>query len=193
MVRRYVVPASAWMHSSGTLNQTEGNPSATVTSTSNPRMQALKLADGVVSYISTTIVIPSDHVPNGPFGEPPFSGITVIWATSSGAPDKRVHCEVRFCKVTEITDATSPVPLRYTFKRNGTGNYFMDSAAPTAPYQIVTNHTPKEFYEGFIGQPAYVGGDMVVVTIVRYGNSADDPNDGDMLIYGVEFEYHAVL
>lgn len=34
---------------------------------------------------------------------------------------------------------------------------------------------------------------MVVVTIVRYGNDADDPNDNDMLIYGVEFEYHAVL
>jgi hypothetical protein len=193
MIRRYVVPAGGWLHSTGTLNQATGNPSTTVTSTSDARMQAMKLADGVVSYISTTIVIPSDHVPNGPFSEPPFSGVTVIWATPSTASDKRVHCEVHFCKIDEITGASSAVPLRYTFKRNGTGNFFEDSANPTSPYQIVTNRTPKNYSEGFIGQPPYMPGDMVVVTIVRYGASADDPNDNDMLIYGVEFEYHAVL
>jgi hypothetical protein len=195
MIRRFVIPVGGFLHSDGTLSQVEGNPSATVTATS---MQAMKLANNVVSYISTTFAVPSDHVANGAFNEPPFSGVTVIWATNSGAADKRVHCEVRFSKTTEITSGSSPVQLRYTFKRNGTGNFFMDSANPASTYRIVTNRTPKEFEEGFFDPvlphgPAYNGGDLIVLTIVRYGASADDPNDGDMYIYGVEIEYHAEL
>ncbi len=197
MVRRFVIPAGGFLHSSGTLNQGEGNPTATSTTTANGRMQAMKLADAAVSYISSTFVCPAEMVSNGPYDEPPFSGITVIWSTNAASANKRVHCEVRFCKITEITGTASAVPHRYTFKANPSGTYVMDSSNPSAAYAVVATRTPQTFLPGYdFGggvQQGYDAGEFVMLTIVRYGASADDPNNGDMFIYGVEIEYHAVL
>jgi len=200
MIRRFMVPAGAWLHSSGTLNQGEGNPTATSTATVNGRMQAMKLADNAVSYISTTLVFPSDLVPNNHlYNEPPISGVTILWSTNAASSNKKVHCELRFCKASEITGSASNVPVRYAFKDNASGTFVNESANPATNFAIVAHRMPQFFQPGFdFGLPGnaqqeYAPGEWVVMTIVRYGASADDPNDGDMFIYGVEIEYHAVL
>lgn len=219
MERRFLIPAAAWVHSDGPNNFAAANPSAPV----HGRVFAQKLPDGVVSAISSSFVIPSDFVETGPLrgNDPPFVA-TVLWSTNAASSNKKVHCELRFCKSNEIADGSTPVPLRYTFKANATGNFFVESANPATNYTIVTNKMPKlpeplnwPDFDGydFTGAPGYntipgtgdpwpyaipwqqgfKEGEFVIITIVRYGDSTDDPNDGDMFIIGVEFHYHAVL
>jgi len=145
--------------------------------------------EGATEYASTYLTVPTDYVGSG------ISGLnaprlTIFWATDSADGSNKIDTEVTFDNITNFAAGNANATLRYTFRFGGAPA--ADSSESLDPLQgAVVAQVVPEPGDLWIGNPTWAAGDVIALSLVRRGASADDPNDGQTAIVGILFEYEA--
>lgn len=145
--------------------------------------------EGATEYASTYLTVPADYVGSG------ISGLnaprlTIFWATDSADGSNKIDTEVTFDNITNFAAGNANATLRYTFRFGGAPA--ADASESLDPLQgAVVAQVVPEPGDLWIGNPTWAAGDVIALSLVRRGASADDPNDGQTAIVGILFEYEA--
>jgi len=139
--------------------------------------------------VSAVFMVPVDFVSALPAGN--FPKLRIVWGTDStqtGA-DRKTHLKVSFDKASSITGAASPVTLRYTLRANAVAGSNNEMECPIPPAGGIIETPIYESGDFWAGTPGVLNaGDYLVITITRV-RDADDPNTGNIILYGVAYDY----
>lgn len=186
--RRMYVPGNAFAQSNPT-PAVAGNPDPSVPTVS----KAWGMALGPTGSDSATAVfmVPIEFIQG--FPPAPFPRLHLLWGTDStqAGTDRKVHFTVSFEKMQNFTGATVPIPQRYTVRANANPGPNNEMECPVPPSGGMIDTLLYEDFDGWAnGSTPIFANDWVILTITRI-NDADDPNTGNMIIYGVAYEYFA--
>lgn len=179
---------------------TQSNPSAGVAGNFDPSVPRINKAWGIPltpsannDAVSAVFVVPADYVSAVPGNR--FPRLRILWGTDSAQADasRKTHLAISFDRVSNLTGSTSAVPLQYTIRANAVSGPNNEMECPVPPSGGMIETLAYEDFDGWAGTGLILHSDeYVIVTITRI-HDEDDPNTGNIILYGVAYEYYADL
>jgi hypothetical protein len=187
--RRMFLPAAAF---------SQTNPQPAVAGNFDPSVPRINKAWGIAltpsannDAISAVFMVPADFISALPGNT--FPRLRVLWGTDStqGNPNRKTHLEISFDRVTNLTGSTTALPSRYTIRANAASGANSEMECPILPVGGMIESLVYEDFDGWAGPQLILHSDEYVIITITRVHDADDPNTGNIIIYGVAYEYFA--
>ena len=140
--------------------------------------------------VSAVFMVPADFISALPGGN--FPRLRIVWGTDSvqAGADRKTHLKFSFDKMSSITSATSPVTLRYTMRANAVAGSNNEMESPIPPSGGIVETLIYESGDFWAGTPGVLQADEYFVITITRVHDGDDPNTGNIILYGVSYEYY---
>jgi len=163
------VPGAEFFVSTAGITNFDANAPITV----SPRAGAYFLRDSLTDSATATFVVPMDYASG--------QAIPKITVYTGASASGKFGFDIAFGRFGDIANvANNNWNTRFSFY-SGAGNAAGDSKEESTAIAAGNANSP----------PAWSAGDIIVISITRRSNNADDVNAGMMFIFGVSFDYDA--
>jgi hypothetical protein len=189
--RRMFLPAAAF---------TQTNPQAGVAGNFDSSVPRINKAWGVAltpssnnDAMTAVFVVPADYISALPANS--FPRLRILWGTDStqGDPSRKTHLAISFDRVSNFTSSTAPLPLRYTIRANAASGQNSEMESPIPPIGGMIETLVYEDFDSYAGPAVILHSDEYAIITITRVHDGDDPNTGNIIIYGVAYEYWADL
>mgnify|MGYP000988844490 CR=1 FL=1 len=153
-----------------------------------------RLSSGASNETATVAIqVPADYAGTGISG---FTAprLSIYWASNDTG---KVNVDVAWRKINDMLLGDVGNSFRYNFRsgvpvasgNSETESYFSNPAR-TLVKQTVPEVTENDVWASGPGS-VWNANDVIVITLHRNGGAPDDPNNGNMYILGIGYEYEA--
>ncbi len=176
------------------------NPQPAVAGNFDPSVPRINKAWGVAlspsannDAVSAVFMVPADFVSALPGNR--FPRLRILWGTDStqADPSRKTHLEISFDRVSNLTGSTVQLPLQYTIRANAASGPNNEMESPIPPIGGMIETLAYEDFDGWAGPPLILHSDEYVIITITRVHDAGDPNSGNIILYGVAYEYYADL